>query len=131
MRDGLYLGFPRLEFARTDVVTRDRSLVEVHEETERDCGELLEVVRRYVLEASFLITLLRPHHRNFGKRLTKSPKIYFLDPGLLCSLLGIRNADDLRVHASRGAVFESFVLAELVKAYAHRGRRPPVYFWRD
>ncbi len=98
-----------------------------------DAGVDHTTARRWlsILEASFLITLLRPHHRNFGKRLIKSPKIYFLDPGLLCSLLGIRNADDLRVHASRGAVFESFVLAELVKAYAHRGRRPPVYFWRD
>jgi hypothetical protein len=98
-----------------------------------DAGVDHTTVRRWlsVLEASFLIILLRPHHRNFGKRLIKSPKLYFLDPGLLCSLLGVRTADDLRVHASRGAVFESFVLAELVKAYAHRGRRPPVWFWRD
>ena len=98
-----------------------------------DAGVDHTTVRRWlsILEASFLITLLRPHHRNFGKRLIKSPKLYFLDPGLLCSLLGIRTADDLRVHASRGAVFETFVLAELVKAYAHRGRRPPVYYWRD
>ena len=98
-----------------------------------DAGVDHTTARRWlsILEASFLIMLLRPHHGNFGKRLIKSPKIYFLDPGLLCSLLGIRSADDLRVHASRGAIFESFVLAELVKAYAHRGRRPPVYFWRD
>jgi predicted AAA+ superfamily ATPase len=98
-----------------------------------DAGLDHTTVRRWlsVLETSFLITLLRPHHRNFGKRLTKSPKIYFLDTGLLCSLLGIQSAEDLRVHSSRGAVFESFVLGELVKAYLHRGRRPPVYFWRD
>lgn len=98
-----------------------------------DAGIDHTTVRRWlsILEASFLTTLLRPHHRNFGKRLIKSPKLYFLDPGLLCSLLGIRDADDLRVHASRGAVFETFVLAELVKAYAHRGRRPPLFFWRD
>ena len=98
-----------------------------------DAGIDHATARRWlsVLEASFLVVLLRPHHRNFGKRLIKSPKIYFLDPGLLCSLLGIRNADDLGVHASRGAVFESFVLSELVKAYAHRGRRPPLWFWRD
>ncbi len=98
-----------------------------------DAGVDHTTARRWlsILEASFLIALVRPHHRNFGKRLIKSPKIYFLDPGLLCSLLGIRNADELRVHASRGSVFESFVLAELIKAYAHRGRRPPVYFWRN
>lgn len=98
-----------------------------------DAGIDHTTVRRWlsILETSFLITLLRPHHRNFGKRLIKSPKLYFLDPGLLCSLLGIRRAEDLRVHASRGAVFETFVLAELIKAYAHRGRRPPLFFWRD
>jgi hypothetical protein len=98
-----------------------------------DAGVDHTTVRRWlsILEASFLIVLLRPHHRNFGKRMTKSPKVYFLDPGLLCSMLGIRTADDLRVHASRGAIFESLVLAELLKAYAHRGVRPPLYFWRD
>jgi hypothetical protein len=98
-----------------------------------DAGVDHTTVRRWlsVLEASFIITLLTPHHRNFGKRLIKSPKIYFLDPGLLCSLLGVRSADDLRVHALRGSVFETLVLAELVKAYAHRGLRPPIHFWRD
>jgi predicted AAA+ superfamily ATPase len=63
--------------------------------------------------------------------LIKSPKLYFLDSGLLCSLLGIRSAEALDVHASRGAIFETFVLAELMKSYAHRGRRPPLFFWRD
>lgn len=46
-------------------------------------------------------------------------------------MLGIRRPADLRIHASRGAVFETFALAELIKAYAHRGRRPPLFFWRD
>mgnify|MGYP006293627549 FL=1 len=98
-----------------------------------DAGVDHTTVRRWlsVLEASFLIKLLGPHHRNFGKRLIKSPKLHFLDPGLLCSLLGITRPDDLRVHPLRGAVFECFVMAELVKAYAHRGRRPSLFFWRD
>jgi len=98
-----------------------------------DTGVDHTTVRRWlsILEASFIITLLPPYHRNFGKRIVKCPKIYFLDSGLLCSLLGIGSADDLRLHALRGAVFETFVLAELVKAYAHRGLRPPVHFWRD
>lgn len=98
-----------------------------------DAGIDHTTARRWlsILEASFIVMLLRPHHANFGKRLVKSPKLYFLDPGLLCSLLGIRDAEDLRVHSSRGAVFETFVLAELVKAYAHRGTRPPLHFWRD
>jgi predicted AAA+ superfamily ATPase len=98
-----------------------------------DAGVDHTTVRRWlsVLEASFLVLLLRPHHRNFGKRIIRSPKLYFLDTGLLCSLLGVRTPEDLAVHASRGAIFESFVLSELVKAYVHRGRRPPVTFWRD
>jgi predicted AAA+ superfamily ATPase len=84
-----------------------------------------------VLETSFLVTLLRPHHRNFGKRLIKSPKLYFLDTGLLCYLLRIRSPEDLAIHASRGAVFESFVISELLKNYLHRGLEPDLYFWRD
>lgn len=84
-----------------------------------------------ILEASFLVILLRPHHRNFGKRLIKTPKLYFLDPGLLCYLLRIRSPEDLRVHASRGAIFETFVLSELVKGFLHRGREADLHFWRD
>ena len=98
-----------------------------------DAGVDHTTVRRWisVLEASFLVMLLRPHHRNFGKRVMKSPKLYFLDTGLLCSLLGIRTPKDLAIHAQRGSVFESLVLAEIVKAAAHRGERPNVSFWRD
>jgi hypothetical protein len=98
-----------------------------------DCGITHTTARRWisVLEASFIITLLRPHHRNFGKRLTKSPKLYFLDTGLLCFLLRIRSPQDLHQHAARGAVFESFVVSELHKNFVHRGEQPSLYFWRD
>lgn len=98
-----------------------------------DCGITHTTARRWlsVLEASFLVTLLRPYHDNFGKRLIKSPKLYFLDTGLLCYLLRIRSPDDLRLHASRGAVFESYVVSELLKNYLHRGEEPELYFWRD
>lgn len=98
-----------------------------------DCGIGHSTAVRWlsVLEAGFLIVLLRPHHRNFGKRLIRSPKLYFLDTGLLCSLLGIRSAEDLAVHASRGAIFESFVLSEVLKSYYHAGLPPRVHFWRD
>ncbi|MFQ5703230.1 MAG: ATP-binding protein [Gemmatimonadales bacterium] len=84
-----------------------------------------------ILESSCLIKLLRPHHHNFSKRLVKRPKLYFLDSGLLCYLLRIRSPDDLRMHASRGSVFESFILSEFVKNYVHHGLEPDVYFWRD
>ncbi len=98
-----------------------------------DAGISHTTARRWLsaLEASFLVYLLRPHHRNFSKRLIKSPKLYFLDTGLLCYLLGVRGEDELRIHASRGAVFESWVIAEALKTCYHRGEVPRLYFWRD
>ena len=98
-----------------------------------DCGITHTTARRWisVLEASFLIALLRPYHRNFGKRLMKSPKLYFLDTGLLCFLLRIRAPEDLHLHGARGAIFESFVISELYKNFLNRGEIPSLYFWRD
>jgi predicted AAA+ superfamily ATPase len=98
-----------------------------------DCGVTHTTAKRWVsiLEATFLVVLLRPHSRNFGKRLIKTPKLYFLDTGLLCYLLRIRSSADLRLHALRGGIFESFVLSELLKNYLHRAEEPDLYFWRD
>ena len=98
-----------------------------------DAGVTHTTAKRWlsVLEASFLVYLLRPHRASFGKRLVKSPKLYFLDSGLLCYLLRVRGPEDLRIHASRGAVFESWVVSEAVKNFVHRGLEPDVYFWRD
>ena len=98
-----------------------------------DCGITHTTAGRWlsILEASFLIRLLRPYYANFGKRLIKSPKIYFLDTGLLCYLLRIQSPEDLRLHASRGPIFESFVISELTKNFLHQGREPDLYFWRD
>jgi predicted AAA+ superfamily ATPase len=98
-----------------------------------DCGISVPTAKRWlsILEASFLIVLLRPHFRNFNKRLVKSPKLYFLDTGLLCYLLRIRSSDELRIHSARGAVFESWALSELLKNYYNRGIEGDVYFWRD
>ena len=98
-----------------------------------DCGVSHATARRWlsVLEASFVVFLLRPHHANFSKRLIKSPKLYFIDTGLLCYLLRIRSAGELTTHASRGAVFETFVLVELLKHFLNRGMEPDVHFWRD
>jgi uncharacterized protein len=73
----------------------------------------------------------RSHHRNFRKRLAKSPKLYFLDTGLLAYLLRIRSPDELRTHSSRGAIFESLVVSELAKNAIHRGEEPGLTFWRD
>jgi predicted AAA+ superfamily ATPase len=98
-----------------------------------DCGITHTTARRWIsiLETSFLISLLRPHHRNYSKRMVKSPKLHFIDTGLLCFLLGIRSPEELRNHASRGAVFESFVVSELLKNRLHQGEESDLFFWRD
>jgi len=84
-----------------------------------------------LLVASYSILLLRPHMKNFNKRLIKSPKLYFYDTGLLCYLLGIRNADDLAIHSMRGAIFETYAVSEIVKACFNAGTDSPLYYWRD
>lgn len=98
-----------------------------------DCGITHPTARQWisVLQASFIITLIQPHYANFSKRLIKSPKLYFLDSGLLCYLLRIREPEELKTHAMRGAVFESFIISEIYKAFANIGEEPPLYFWRD
>lgn len=84
-----------------------------------------------VLEASDLIFLLQPYHRNFGKRLVKSPKLYFVDVGMACWLLGIRSAELLNVHPMRGALFETWVVGEFLKSRFNAGLPSDLYFWRD
>jgi hypothetical protein len=98
-----------------------------------DCGVSVDTARRWisVLKTSFLVFLLPPHHRNFNKRVIKSPKLYFFDTGLLCQLLGIRELSQVISHPLRGAIFENHVVAEVAKAYLHHRRIPPIFFWRD
>jgi predicted AAA+ superfamily ATPase len=84
-----------------------------------------------VLEASDLVFLLPPYHRNFGKRLVKSPKLYLVDVGLACWLLGIRSVDVLNLHPLRGALFETWVVSEFLKARLNAGHPADLYFWRD
>ena len=98
-----------------------------------DAGVSRVTVSRWLslLSASYIITLLQPHHENFSRRLVKTPKLFFLDTGLMCALLGVRTAGDLRLHPLRGAVFETFVVSELIKLFLHHGERAPVHFWRD
>ena len=98
-----------------------------------EAGVSHSTARRWlsVLRASYIVTLLAPHHENFSKRIVKTPKLYFLDTGLLCALLGVRGAYDLWNHPLRGALVETFVVAELTKLFAHCGERPRLFFWRD
>jgi predicted AAA+ superfamily ATPase len=84
-----------------------------------------------VLESSYLVHLLPPYYRNFGKRLVKTPKLYFIDQGLACWLLGIRSSELLAIHPLRGAIFESCIVSECLKARYNRGLPADLYFWRD
>lgn len=84
-----------------------------------------------ILEASFLVFSLAPWSVNIGKRLVKSPKIYFYDVGLACWLLGIKTVEQLQHHPLRGALFENLVVLEVLKSLRHQGLRDPMYFFRD
>jgi uncharacterized protein len=98
-----------------------------------DAGVTHTTVKRWlsILEASFLVLLLRPHSANYGKRLIKSPKLHFLDTGLLCALLRIRSPAELEQHSARGAIFETYVVSEMLKGALNRGEEPDLHFWRD
>lgn len=98
-----------------------------------DCGISHTTARTWlsVLEAGYIVFLLPPHHRNFGKRLVKMPKLYFYDTGLASYLLGIQNPDQLSTHAQRGALFEAFVVAEFLKRRLNEGLPSNLYFWRN
>jgi len=98
-----------------------------------DCGITHNTARAWlsVLEASFIIFFLKPYYRNFNKRLVKSPKLYFHDTGLACSLLGMEHAAQCATHYLRGELFESLVLSELIKFRLNRGRASNLYYWRD
>jgi predicted AAA+ superfamily ATPase len=98
-----------------------------------DCGIAVDTARRWIstLAASFLLFLLPPYHRNFRKRVIKSPKLYFHDTGLACYLLGIQSPEQLQLHPLRGALFENYVVAEVMKAHYHHRRQPALFFWRD
>jgi hypothetical protein len=84
-----------------------------------------------VLEAGFIVHRLPPLHRNLRKRVVKAPKLHFIDSGLACWLLGIRKPEELKRHPLRGALFESWVVAEIAKAFANHGVRPRFHHWRD
>ncbi len=84
-----------------------------------------------ILESSYILYRLQPFHRNFNKRLVKSPKLYFYDTGVACSLLGIRNEDQVNLHYMKGALFENLILNEFIKRNVNRGEHRLPYFWQD
>jgi len=98
-----------------------------------DCGITHNTAKAWisVLSISGIIYLLRPYYKNFGKRLVKSPKLYFTDPGLACRLLGLQTAEQLFLSPLRGSLFEGFIISELLKNRLNRGETPELWFWRD
>ncbi|MBF0511761.1 MAG: ATP-binding protein [Candidatus Omnitrophica bacterium] len=122
----IFQRFMKLVAARSGTILNYASIA-------NDLGVSANTVKGWVsiLEASFIVFLLAVYHRNFNKRLVKSPKIYFYDTGLLSYLLDIQNDAVLDVHPLKGQIFETLIVSELMKQYYHHGRRPRLYFWRD
>jgi uncharacterized protein len=98
-----------------------------------DCGISANTAKAWLslLETGFVVFRLFPYHKNFNKRLIKSPKLYFWDSGLLCFLLGINHHSDLIHHGNRGAIFETYIVSELKKVISNNRQTYELYFWRD
>jgi hypothetical protein len=123
---GLFQRFLKLLAGRTGQVLNLSSLAV-------DAGISHNTARAWIglLEAGYIVFLLKPHHRSFRKRLVKAPKIYFYDPGLAAYLLGVRDETQLDAHYLKGALFEGLVLSEFMKHALNRGAEPDLHYWRD
>lgn len=118
--------FVRMCAARTGQIVNLSSLA-------NEMGRSHSTVRAWlgILEATYIVFLLQPHFRNFGKRLVKTPKLYFHDTGLACYLLGIENPQQLTLRPERGPLFETWVINEFLKRRFNDGRPSDAWFWRD
>lgn len=98
-----------------------------------DCGITTLTANQWlsILEMSFVVFRLQPHHKNFNKRLVKSSKLYFYDTGIAANLLGITEPSNLETHFAKGPLFENLVISDLIKQAFNQGRQPHFYFWRD
>ncbi len=98
-----------------------------------DTGIALNTAKAWLslLEASFIIYQVQPYYNNFSKRLIKSPKLYFYDTGVACSLLKLTDPEMVRTHYLYGSLFENLVISEILKNRCHTGKRPSVYYWRE
>jgi len=99
----------------------------------QDCGITHNTAKEWLslLETSCIIVLIRPHHKNFNKRLVKMPKLYFTDPGLAVHLAGIQEPDNLCYHPLKGGLFESLIVTEFLKCRFNQAKEANLYFWRD
>lgn len=84
-----------------------------------------------ILQSSYIVHLLPPYHKNFNKRVVKTPKLYFLDTGLACSLLGIREKKELEKSHFKGALFENYVIMEMLKQKFNGGSNSGFYYWKE
>src|SRR3972149_4429512 len=98
-----------------------------------DLGVSVPTVKQWlsVLQSCYIIFLLEPYYKDFRKRVIKSPKIFFYDPGIVCSLLNLTSSDQLFANYMRGNIFEAMIISDLFKQQLHRGMRPSCYYWRD
>jgi predicted AAA+ superfamily ATPase len=98
----------------------------------RDLGVAVNTAKAWlsVLEATYQVIVLRPYYANVGKRLVKTPKVYFTDTGTLCALVGLKSPDHAAAGPMGGAIFETAVIMEVFKTLLHRGQEPQLYFWR-
>jgi len=98
-----------------------------------DCGIDQKTVAAWlgILQSSYIIYLLKPYYINFNKRILKTPKLYFYDTGVACSLLGITDAKQIATHSAKGPLFENMIVSELLKARFNTGSTDNIYYWRD
>ncbi len=122
---GLFQNFLRLLAARSGQLLNLTDCA-------RDLGVAVNTTKAWlsVLEATFQVFVLRPYFANVGKRLVKTPKVYFLDVGTLCYLAGLKDPEHAASGPLGGVIFETAVLSEIVKTLVHRGEDPQVFFWR-
>lgn len=124
---GKFVRFLKLCAARVGQLLNKSSLA-------NDCGISVPTADSWlsILESSYILFLLKPDHKNYSKRLVKSPKLYFYDTGLACSLLEIKTPAQMNTHYLRGNLFENMVISDFMKNDYNKGIiEPPVSFWRD
>lgn len=122
----LFMKFLRLCAGRVGQILNMQSLG-------NDCGIDAKTVHAWlhILQSCYVIYLLKPYYNNYNKRVIKSPKLYFYDTGVACSLLGIQNSEQLITHSLKGSLFENLIILDLLKQRLNKGLQDNLYYWRD
>ena len=122
----LFMKFLRLCAGRAGQILNMHSLG-------NDCGIDTKTVQAWlhILQSSYVVYLLQPYYNNFNKRIIKSPKLYFYDTGVACSLLRIQNAEQLHTHSLKGALLENMMIIDLLKQRLNKGQQDNLFYWRD